>query len=182
MRLFAAVPLPLDVLQRFTDLRLRLATPKDGLRWSPSDQAHITLRFLGEVSEDEALMYAESLKRLHSAPVHLAIESLGIFGAKGILYASLVSSAELGDLQAQVERCVTEHGALPETRPFLPHLTLARSKNRTGMNTLQRLSRPGLPALGGVVRWTATEVLLYESLLSPGGAEHRVLARYPLNG
>lgn len=182
MRLFAGIPLPFDVLQRFTDLRLRLAHPKDGLRWSPSDQAHMTLRFLGEVNDEQAAAYAQSLKRLCAEPIALTVDSLGIFEVKGILYASLAASVDLVSLQLQVERCVTELGALPETRPFRPHLTLARSKNRTGMSTLQRLSRAGLPTLGGPIRWTAPEVFLYESVLGPGGAAYDVLERYALTG
>lgn len=180
MRLFAGLALAPETIQRLTEFRLRWASPQDGLRWSAPEQWHVTLRFLGEVSEERALTVQTSLAGLRSGQVELRMDSFGVFAVKGILYASVEPSAELSALHQAVEGCVAEREVLPETHPFRPHITLARSKNATGGKTLQRLSRPALPAFGPGIRWIAAEMLLYESLLGAGGARYEVRSRVPL--
>ena len=180
MRLFAGLALPPEAAQRLTELRLRMATQEDGLRWSEPDQWHITLRFCGEVTEEQAALFGRALATLRSPPVNPSMDALRTFDAKGILYASIVPSEDLMVLQRQVDRCLPAHDTLPESHPFRPHITLARSRNRSGMISLRRLSRPALPAFGREIRWTADEVLLYESVLGSMGAHYTVRERFLL--
>ncbi len=177
MRLFAGLALPSTAIERLSKLRLRLATPADGLRWSEPEQWHVTLRFFGEAEAAGVQCLKTAVETLSGKPVDLEIRALGWFAAKGILYAAVDASPSLAALQAQVVARTSDCGILPESRPFQPHITLARSKNRTGMATLRRLCQPEIPAFGPAVRWLAEEVLLYESILDRGGAQYDVLAR-----
>ena len=180
MRLFAGLRLSHEAVQRLTDLRLRLAHPTDGLRWSAPDQWHITLKFFGDVEARQAEILVTALQGIRQPRLELSVEELGLLGAKGILFAAVSPTPELLQLQQRVEQYAAVGEALPESHPFRPHITLARSRNRTGHATLARLSKPALPSLGRGMRWIAEEVLLYESTLSPDGAQYEIYARFPL--
>ena len=162
-------------------LRLRLAGPKDGLRWTTHEQWHITLRFFGEIAEEGVPEVVSAIRGLRTAPVRLRMEQLGSFAVKGILFAELVSSPELIALQAQVESVAARCGLIPESRPFHPHITLARSRNRTGLATLRKLTTPEPPALGSSLSWDADKLWLYKSELQLGGAQYLTLADVPLS-
>lgn len=180
MRLFAGISLSTAAIERLSSVRLRCAANNDGLRWSAPEQWHITLRFFGEVEEGEAERLCAALTRLPTVPPRLHIERFGVFAAKGIFFAEVDATPELQDLYGQVQGIAIECGPTPEARPLHPHITLARSKNRTGLASVRRLSHPVLPAFGQAVSWLAQEVWVYESVLQRDGASYRTLARIPL--
>ncbi len=181
MRLFAALPLSPEAIERLTRLRLRLSAPGDGLRWSAPEQWHITLQFYGEVDENSAACLRDGLAQMAAIPCpQVVLDGLGRFGAKGILYASIAVTPALLNLQERVVGFGKSCGILPEARAFRPHVTLARSKGRPGVKALERLSTPELPPFGAEVRWLAHEVLLIQSTLSPQGSEYVVHSRRDL--
>ncbi len=180
MRLFAAVPLPVAAVERLTRLRLRLSAPKDGLRWSEPEQWHITLQFYGEVDEKMATCLASQFGQLTAGMPEMVLERLDLFVSKGILLATVSPTPSLVALQAQVLEASQLCGIVPESRPFRPHITLARSRGKTGHGTLRDLSTPALPGFGPEIRWTARECLLMESELTQQGAQYVVRARVAL--
>ncbi len=180
MRLFAGIPLPPHVQQRFTNLRLRLAAPGDGLRWSEPEQWHLTLQFYGEVESSRADCLIGSLRQLTPPHVVLSCDSLGLFRPKGILIAEIALTGPLQSLHEAIAEHSRNCGVLPESRPFHPHLTLARSRNKAGMRTLQRLSAPALPPFGPAVSWAPEAWYVYRSDLLPSGAQYTALAHFPL--
>lgn len=181
MRLFAALPLSAEAVERLTRLHLRLSAPGDGLRWSTPEQWHITLQFYGEIEDSRAACLREGLTRLAvDASADVVLDGLGRFGAKGILYASVAVTPTLTRLQQQVVECGGPCGMAPESRLFRPHVTLARSKGRPGMKTLDRLSKSELPAFGPDIRWRAEEIQLIQSTLTPHGSVYSVYSRAEL--
>ncbi len=180
MRLFSALPLAPECVDRLTRFRLRSSVPGDGLRWSTPEQWHLTLCFFGEVGEDQSRCLEASFQRLHAAAPTLTLANLDLFGTKGILIAAVEPTPLLLNLSARVTACGESCGIALESRPFRPHISLARSKGRTGDATLKNLSRTGLPSLGPELRWTPMECHLLESFLSPQGAEYTVRSRVVL--
>ena len=188
LRLFAGFPLPPRAEDRLSALRLRLAAPGDGLRWSTPDQWHITLRFFGEVEPTQLARLVEALHRFTGEQPTLRMENLGLFPAKGILYAALEPTDELTAFHTAFSghmrlMCPMEAGAEVSTStslPFHPHITLARSKGRTGQKTLKALATPTLPALGPELRWKADKIHLFESLSGSGGAGYNIVATHLL--
>jgi 2'-5' RNA ligase len=67
-------------------------------------------------------------------------------------------------LASQVETECVRAALVPETRPFQPHLTLARARSRDG-NEL-----PAMPATPDLPPWRAGELILYRSHLGRAGA------------
>ena len=180
MRLFAALPLPPHAIERLTRLRLRLAAPTDGLRWSTPEQWHITLQFYGDTEPERAHCLHKTLDTAALSAPEITLDSLGLFAAKGILFAAIAVSPTLDALHRSVVASGVPCGFVPEARPFRPHITLARSKGRAGDRTLRALALPALPPFGPPLRWRAGECLLLESTLNPEGASYTVQARIPL--
>lgn len=180
MRLFAGFPLPSPVENRLSALRLRLAAPGDGLRWSTPEQRHVTLRFFGEVDRSQLTPLVEALHRFNSKQPSLRMENLGHFPAKGILYAAIEPTDELTAFHTAFSTHMKTNAEVVTTTslPFHPHITLARSKGLMGLKTLKALATPTLPAFGPELRWTADRIHLFESLSGSGGAGYSIVATH----
>ncbi len=163
-------------LERLSATRLRLAAPGDGLRWSAPEQWHITLQFLGDVEPGRLTDIVTAMQGFTHPPVALRVDSLGLFPAKGILFAAVEVSGALVQLHHAVGEWSAPFRATSASLPFHPHITLARSKGRAGLRGLERLRTPDLPHLGPALVWTAAEIHLYESVPGAQGAVYRSMA------
>jgi RNA 2',3'-cyclic 3'-phosphodiesterase len=179
MRLFVGLALSDEAKQRLERLSLRLRAPDDGLRWSLQEQWHITLVFLGTVEASALKALLAELRQVRGLPVQLEIDGLGTFERAGVLYAAVEVTSGLARLQSAVDAAVRAAGVATEDRPYRPHITLARSRNRNGSHALQGM-RGLLEQQRLRVGWVAQEFLLYESELSPTGSRYRVRERLPL--
>jgi len=167
-RLFVAVLPPEDVLDRLAVLPRPEA---DGLRWTDRHQWHVTLRFLGTVSEVEPVVAALGGVGAAVGPVRAVLgPAVGRFG-KRILH---VPVAGLDDIAAVVADATAHLGKPPDDRPFTGHVTLARVA-RTAKADLRDLTGALVEA-----EWEVEAVCLVASHLSPVGARYEVLDRFDL--
>jgi 2'-5' RNA ligase len=120
-----------------------------------------------------------ALGKIRAAAVPVGVEGLGTFERAGVLYAGVKVTPGLQRLQQAVAETARASGFALEERPYKPHITLARSRNRGGSQTLQPLG-PVLAQQRLQVSWTAEAFLLYESELSPTGSRYRVRERFAL--
>ncbi|WP_017592033.1 RNA 2',3'-cyclic phosphodiesterase [Nocardiopsis potens] len=182
MRLFIAVDPPEEVLDQVQAAVDGVRRKGDGLRWSGRRDWHITVHFLGEVDErrrprlEEA--FADEAAR-HGGP-RIAVRGAGTFPGDDaravVLWAGVEGgTAALGRIAAGLRRTARRCGERAERRPYVPHLTLARSRipaDLTGART----------ALDGLATpfWHVGEVHLIES--RPGADEdrYRTIATWPL--
>lgn len=180
MRLFIAIPLAPDVIEALARTAHGSRSASDGLRWAPQETWHITLQFLGETSSEQYSCVLRYLREIRSPLVPVWLEGAGVFDRAGVFFAGVNVSAELRELQKQVVAATTKCGFAPEDRPFHPHVTLARAKggNRRALRNLKvkTVLKTTFP------RFTATEFLLYEAFLGPGGSRYEVRERFPLGG
>ena len=177
VRLFAAIPLPPPAVDRLSALRLRLAAPGDGLRWTAPEQWHITLQFFGDLDEQQIGLLKRDFRAIRLPEATVRLEALGRFPSKGILFAAAErSSSFLALYEAFKSGVGSWKPASVSSLPFHPHVTLARSKGRVGGKTLEKLSFPALPQYGAAVSWQTGKSALYESCLGPNGAQYRLLA------
>jgi 2'-5' RNA ligase len=150
----------------------------------PAD-AHVTLKFLGEVEVDrlDAVERAvrEGVGDADINPFTATVGGLGVF--PDMEYISVVwagvreGSDELTRLHEGVERETTALGFDPEDHAFTPHVTLARMDDARGKAAVQRLVREADPTLGSL---DVTEVHLTESTLTSDGPAYETVARAPL--
>ncbi|MGO9317790.1 MAG: RNA 2',3'-cyclic phosphodiesterase [Terracidiphilus sp.] len=178
MRLFIGIPLAAAVIDELRAASARLRSNADGLRWTAPESWHVTLQFLGNTSPEQYACVVASLRALHSPPVPVCLEDLDCFDRAGVLIASVRLTPQLLSLQERITAATQPCGFLPETRPFQPHITLARSKGRHNLDQLKaKLHRPS-----SFTRFVAREFLLYESFLLPSGSRYEVRERFPLAG
>ncbi len=175
-RLFTGLEIPSEIAQRLTLFRGGLP----GARWIEPSDYHVTLRFLGEVDGTVAADLDEGLAGARArAPFTVTLDGLASFGGERprALYASVVLTPELADLQEEHERIARRAGAEPERRRFTPHVTLARLNREADAGAVARyLTEAGVfPHL----TFTATRAALYSARTSRGGGPYLVEAAYP---
>ncbi len=193
MRLFAAVvppPAALEPLEAFLEPR-RDAGREDGLRWSPSEQWHVTLAFAADVAAHRLDDLAERLAAAASRrrPFVLRLTGGGAFpdpGRARVLVAGVdatasvpvPAAAELERLAVGVRTAFATAGAGVDGTRFRPHLTLARRHRPGDVGRWVRL----LESWSGPV-FTVDHVDLVASHLGEGargGPRHERLVRVPL--
>jgi 2'-5' RNA ligase len=189
LRLFVACELPSEMktgLARIQDaLRAQGAPP---VRWVRPEGIHLTLKFLGEVSQDKVPALRGALAPIVEGipPVRLSLGEVGTFGGRRgvrVLWVGIEGDLKhLARLQGRVESALEPLGFPPEGRAFSPHLTLARvpdtvsSGDRRHLRDLAAsLKVPSAPPV--IIR----EVSLMRSILGPGGAVYERVAAFPLS-
>ena len=130
-RLFTGLEIPADVAM---DLALmRGGIP--GARWIDQESCHITLRFIGDIEEGLAAEVAAAFWQLQPDAFTLQLKGVDVFGGNKphSLHVNVVENGALRRLQAAQERLCQMTGLAPESRKFVPHVTLARlSPGSTG--------------------------------------------------
>ncbi|HTW61408.1 MAG TPA: RNA 2',3'-cyclic phosphodiesterase [Terracidiphilus sp.] len=177
MRLFLAIPLAESVAAELARLTSRLRSAAPDLRWSAPDSWHITLQFLGETTPAQYECLIPRLAGLRSPPFLVRLAQPGLFDRAAILHLGVEPTPQLLELQQRIVAETTPCGFEPESRPYHPHITLARSKSRS--RNLHSLAAR-LPGQGSLTAFTAREFLLYESHLSSSGSTYEVRHRFPL--
>ncbi len=126
-RLFTGIELPADIVRRLSMLRAGLS----GASWIDPENYHVTMRFVGDVTETEASDFADALADIRFDSFELEVSGLGSFGGNKprSLWAAVKPSSTLQILQKAHERAARLAGFPPETRNFVPHVTLARLRN-----------------------------------------------------
>ncbi len=190
LRVFIAVDISPQLRQALTDLMADLKTQLSHvpLRWSPPENIHLTLKFLGEVSRRN-LRHIQDVLRAEALlypPFEFSAGTLGAFPNEHhprVVWVGVEGPKVLYRLQESLERALGRLGYPPDNRPFKPHLTLAR---------IARTARPeDIRALSLVLRRTSVGYLgsthvdtihLYRSVLTPSGAVYTKLFSEPLRG
>lgn len=176
MRLFIAIELPAELKQALGKLRCDLPDA----RWVPAEQMHLTLAFLGEMEEENAWRLRAELARIQLPPFTLALTGTGCFPHRQrprVLWVGLAPEARLAQLAAAVQGAILACGLPVEERLFSAHITLARLRFPATREGGAFLDQP-LPAPPS--SFFVGEFLLFQSRLTPQGAEHLPLARFPL--
>src|SRR5882672_4091443 len=194
MRLFVALDID-------DSIRARIALFLDGARefapdarWVRPESLHVTLKFIGEKSEDDVEKIKRTLATIASDKIDLTFLGYGFFpGARAPRVFSIGSEGgpKLTSLAAKVDESLAKLDVPKEEHAFNAHLTLARGGGGSGSrrqykahgpnHSFQRLQEKlaALPApeFGTM---TAREFFLYQSRLSPGGSKYRKLAGFAL--
>ncbi|HPE45173.1 MAG TPA: RNA 2',3'-cyclic phosphodiesterase [Deltaproteobacteria bacterium] len=177
IRTFIAIALPDDIKASIDTAVAALRERNRAVRWVKPEGLHITLKFLGEIPEDIVAPLSADLDRVGgtSRPLQLSLASFGAFpGMKRprIVWIGLEGDvAELAALARSIDRACAKYGIAEERSPFSGHITLGRLKTPTVVDL-------GIGSVSGM--FMASEVLLYRSVLSPGGAQYTVLHRSSL--
>jgi RNA 2',3'-cyclic 3'-phosphodiesterase len=180
MRLFTGLDLPPGVIRNLDGLMARLR-PAAQIQWSSPANLHVTTKFIGEWPPARLEELKTALGRLGSRhPIQLAIRQLGFFpnAHSPRIFWCGVEAPGLDALAAGTDAATSQLGVARETRPFQPHLTLARIKHRLDLEPL-RQAMAGLPSLE-FGQFESRTFFLYQSTLKPTGSVYTKLAEFPL--
>jgi RNA 2',3'-cyclic 3'-phosphodiesterase len=174
LRLFCALRLPDDAVERLSRWQAETFARADGVRVLGREQLHVTLAFLGHRPAGELDGIVTELRAAARAAEPAALTVTGYRETRSV--GMLVCADEGGhaahlavDLHERLERLdVYER----ERRQWLAHVTVIRFRHRPRL-------KPPLPELGTVV---TSEAAVYMSVLRPSGAQYEVLQSVALEG
>ena len=171
-RLFVAVDLPDSVRDRLEDLVYGLP----GARWTPREQMHVTLRFVGDVDGGVFDDLRAALGEVSPPAFAMRLKALGHFPPRGephVLWAGVTPEPALELLQHGVEQAFEPLGFPTEGRAFRPHVTLGRTARDARPRDLA-----GLEAAFAQIPFdrtvTISELDLMQSTLRPDGPVYQV--------
>jgi len=181
MRAFIAIDLPEPVRATLAGAQQRLRVACPDARWTRPEGIHLTLKFLGEISDAQTRQVVEALALTGAfEPFSVEVKGFGFFPQARrpcVLWAGLVAPPAIEELAARVESHMEKIGFQREDRAFTPHLTLARFPvPRPQPALVAAVAEWADPSLG---RFEASEFFLFESKLSPKGAQYRKVMRFP---
>jgi len=185
MRCFAAIPLNEAIRRALREVQQGLDLPGVKVRWVPDDQMHLTLKFLGETTDDQVVPISRALDELAAGTPAFTLRARGMgcfppHGTPRVIWVGIEDpDAALNELHQRVETALAELGFPPERRRFRPHLTLGRVKRDP--------QKAVFPAVDGVAEFdggdfAADRLILYASQLHRSGAEHTPLHHAAFSG
>jgi 2'-5' RNA ligase len=148
IRSFIAIELPDELKQVITRLQEQLQSGSQApVKWVDPYSIHLTLKFLGNISTDSVDKITVALEEAVRGmlPFHLEVKGLGAFPSlkqARVVWVGVTGEIDrLKQLQQRIESGLTPLGFVPESRPFTPHLTLARLRDRATPDERQSLGQ-----------------------------------------
>jgi len=190
MRLFVGIDIDQQIRERIAKFVEGVRNFAPDVRWVGPETFHITLKFLGETNKTEEIKRA--LAEAKGSPVMISFRETGYFPSHKsgrVFWAGIQADENLVPLQRAIDQATQALGFELEKGPYRPHLTLARagsgrpsrmrgdSANNNFQLLQKKLSTLPVPEFGTM---TAHEFFLYESKLSPRGAQYTKIDRYAL--
>ncbi len=181
MRAFIAIDLPEVIRGELARWQRTFASVCPDARWTRPEGIHLTLKFLGEISAEQVKQVTGMLASPGAfEPFKVEVREFGFFPdarRPRVFWAGINAPQALRDLAARVEEAMEKLDFPSEQRDYNPHLTLARFKTpRPQPELVAAVEKQRELSLGS---FEASEFFLFESKLSPRGAEYRKVARFP---
>lgn len=169
MRLFIALELTPVLRDEVAAMARQLHACVRG-RFVPPQNYHITLAFIGEAHNGFIDMAKHAIDQgvANLDGIPLCPTQLGKFGRRdnATLWLGFTESPEIMQLANHIREILYDHGIYYESKPFLPHATLARHA---------KLPKDEMPSLSFPNPARVYRVTLYNSKLSPEGATYEPL-------
>jgi RNA 2',3'-cyclic 3'-phosphodiesterase len=162
---------------------LKSGLSRDLIKWTSTDNIHITLAFLGDTHENMIGAISSMLKEKceGSGIFDLKIRGLGVFrnlSDPRIIWTGIDISGKLMQLNDSIMNGIRGLNIKMEDRPFRPHLTIGRIKHLDDTKALKALIEQYQNTDIQIVN--VDGVHLYESILLQSGPVYRSLARFNL--
>ncbi|MBS0012247.1 MAG: RNA 2',3'-cyclic phosphodiesterase [Bacteroidales bacterium] len=148
------------------------------IRWVSPENMHLTLAFLGERDEIEVQKSGDIMSELAqlSEAFQIAFSGTGVFrdlNHPRVIWIGLKVPDVLHDMRKLLCTRLKEEGLYSDEKPFRPHITIGRvkyiSKRKALAEILHKTEENDLPPQ------EVNELILYESILKPGGPEYHAL-------
>jgi len=184
MRTFVAIELDKTIKDALSAFIQKLDTGGGNIRWVKPQGMHLTLKFLGEVSEDKII---EIKSVLGSIAKDYPRFQLSLKGARTfppaarvprVVWIGIENNEFLQNIQARMENELHNIQFPKEKRKYHPHLTLGRVKGPQNIGTVMETLNQYKESEFG--RMTVNKIILFKSTLKPTGAEYTILSEFCL--
>ena len=174
LRLFFGLPLPGDVADRLASWEEEAFRGARNVRTVRPSDLHVTLAFLGSRPRDEV---HDLVAVLRAAAEDGVVNELTVLRYRETARVGMLvlddPGGGAGAFQQRLSAGLERLGSYaPERRSWLPHVTVARFRERPGV-------RPSLPRIGTI---SPSEAALYHSVLRPSGAQYTIVEAVALGG
>lgn len=181
-RIFIGIKINLspDLQQVFNGLKVKLKD--ETIRWEAAEKLHITLCFIGSVSSEQLETICEILQQAgeEQAVFSIQLKNLSSFKRRGepaVVFFDVAKGDELLGLATQIKKRL-EAAGIATNQGFSPHVTLCqlkKLKNKPAFYQVMDQMRETPVQIIGVPK-----IMLFESILKPGGSEYQVLKEFEL--
>ncbi|QRN84050.1 RNA 2',3'-cyclic phosphodiesterase [Chloroflexota bacterium] len=188
-RIFIAIRMPDEVIQKITQISqyFQSQLPEKALKWVETENLHLTLKFLGEIPEASISQVQELLTQVTAAQksFELSVEGLGMYPhaeQPRTIWLGVKGAKPMISLHGMLENALEDIKIEKENRPFNPHLTLGRVRERTSREVAHHIGETlaafKVDSLG---TFQVSQVHLIESLLTPQGPIYTTRFTAPLS-
>lgn len=194
LRLFIAIDIEDALRERIAHFLEGVRGFAPEARWVRPESLHVTLKFIGEQSEEEVAKIRQALQEIRAGVVDLSLRGYGFFPSARrprIFWIGVRAGEELGALAGEIDRVLAALGIPKDEHSYNPHITLARvgggsharsrGRQETADHDLGRLQEKlGVLSEPGFGEMRAREFFLYQSQSAPGGSKYTKLERFAL--
>lgn len=186
VRTFVAVELTPEIRTRANQLIGALRRVVADVRWSPPENMHLTLKFLGDVEVLEVPRVCDAVKQAvrDATPFNIEIRGAGAFPdsqrPRTVWLGVGEGAEELARIHERLEAALAPLGFREECRRYRPHLTLGRVRDsQPGSSFARALAAHETYAAGAMM---VGEVAVVSSELSRSGSKYEVLGHIDFGG
>lgn len=187
-RTFVAIELDEAAREALARQQSALAAVLQGARWVDPRGIHLTLAFLGPLEDEELRQTISAAKAAarDARPFELRIGNVGFFGsprAPRVVWAGVEDqTGRLAALHERLNTLLASYGFPVDSRPFAPHLTLARLNDRLSPDVLTRFQAMAREAPQALATMYVNALSVMKSELSREGARYTCLRAYTFGG
>jgi len=187
MRVFIAIDIDEEIKAALGQLQHQLQHKADikkgDVKWVAPENMHLTLKFLGEIKDEQIVDVCNIVKDVASRyrSFKLEVGPVGCFGGRSarILWVGVGQGSDsLLQLQKDLEERLASAGWPAETREFTGHLTLCRVKSSQASVKLAAMTKDYKDFRLGTT--PADSLSVYQSQLTPSGPIYIVLGNYKM--
>ena len=181
-RVFIGIPIGATIIALLDVLKSKFPKNSEKIKWIPSENIHLTLSFVGNISVENITGFIKSLDaEIIQNKFEMVIESTGVFPSSHsprVLWLGIKRGAEeLLSLHTQIETSLGKITAKNPELTFTPHITIAKIPQKfVEIDIL-----PFLNTVYSPIELDVNSICLFESQLFQEGAKYRILNEFPLN-
>lgn len=181
MRLFVALEPNSKIVASLTELVRRLA-PIAPIRWVHPQNMHVTLKYIGEWADHRVDSVVDELSSVRiTSKIKVPLAGLGFYPSglhPRVFWVVAENTPLLRQLASTIDVHLSRLGIAPEVRPFVPHLTLGRLRDRCDLTEMHEAIEELPSREFGVLE--PDSFALYGSMLTKDGPVHRKIEEFPL--
>lgn len=185
LRTFVAIELSENIRQAIKTAQDYLKTLDCDMKWVRPEIAHLTLKFLGDVTADKIQTIEQALRESVQdlQPIQTQLTSLGLFPdirRPRILWIGTEDKeGRIQQLAESVETALGHRGFKKENREFRPHVTIGRLRSPKNADKLAEAVRRFCVPSG--ISQSINAVTLFQSTLTPQGPVYNLLRKIVLH-